>query len=92
MDTPALNPPEPAGSSPGLPSLFVATEGFARSDNVALSEQPMIARVAELRVVVPKFVDARAKLDGVLVRYHAYAATLQISTAEGSPRALTAYC
>jgi len=50
----------------------------------------MIERVAKLRVVVPKFADARVKLDGVLVRYGAYAASLQISTAEGSPRALTA--
>jgi hypothetical protein len=51
---------------------------------------PMIARTANLRVVVPRFADARAKLDGALVRYHAYAATLQISTAEGAPRELIA--
>jgi hypothetical protein len=51
---------------------------------------PMIARTANLRVVVARFADARAKLDSALVRYRAYAATLQISSAEGAPRELTA--
>jgi hypothetical protein len=49
----------------------------------------MIARVADLRVVVPKLADARVKLDAVLAREHGYAAALQITTTEGSPRALT---
>jgi hypothetical protein len=70
--------------------LAHATDRFTRADNSPLGAEPMIARVAELRVVVPKFADARAKLEGVLVRYRAYAASLQISTAEGSPRSLTA--
>ena len=51
---------------------------------------PMIARTADLRIVVPKFESARSSLDAILLRYRAYAAALQVSTTEGSPRAITA--
>jgi len=54
------------------------------------SAGPMIARVANLRVVVPKFEAARASLDAILGRYHGYAATLEVSTTEGSARTITA--
>jgi len=97
---PAVPPPPPprssraaSGDSVNLPEengLADRRDRFVTAGDVSVGVEPMIARVAELRVVVPKFADARAKLDGVLVHYRAYAASLQINTAEGSPRALTA--
>jgi Domain of unknown function (DUF4349)/Putative zinc-finger len=51
---------------------------------------PMIARTASLSIVVKDFVVARATLDAILVRHHAYAAELTVNTAEGSARTLQA--
>jgi len=51
---------------------------------------PMIARTANLYVVVPKFETARSSLDAILMRYQAYAASLEVTTTEGAPRTINA--
>lgn len=55
-----------------------------------IAGQPMIARTANLRVVVPKFETARGSLDAILMRYQAYAAWLEVSTTEGAARRISA--
>jgi len=55
-----------------------------------LNSGPMIARTVSLSLVVKDFAAARAMLDGILARHHAYAADLAVNTAEGQPRNLQA--
>ena len=52
--------------------------------------QPMIARSVSLTIVTKDFASSRASLEAILTRHHGYAAQLSASTAENSPRSITA--
>ena len=51
---------------------------------------PMIARTADLSIVVKDFDSARTSLDTILARHHGYAADLSVSDAQGAARSLHA--
>ena len=66
------------------------TKSLAAIPEHLIAGQPMIARTANLRVVVARFETARGSLDAILMRYQAYAAWLEVSTTEGAARRITA--
>jgi uncharacterized protein DUF4349 len=51
---------------------------------------PMIARTVSLSIVVKDFDAGRASLDAILARHNGYAASLNVSTPQGSARTLQA--
>lgn len=53
-------------------------------------QEPMIARSAELTIVVGDFEGARGKMEAILTRHRGYAANLSTSNEPGSPRGLMA--
>ena len=57
---------------------------------VATEQAPMIARTAELQIVVAKFDAARGTLESVVTRHHGYAASLNVGDAENTARTLNA--
>lgn len=93
-----LSTPSPVADSNGLlQGLGDHTQNTVSVDGpVATEEQngsmagPMMARTASLSIVVNDFAAARATLDRILARHHAYAAELTVNTAEGSARTLLA--
>jgi anti-sigma factor RsiW len=69
--------------------------GFAPSQAVVdqkaeMLEGPMIARAVTLALLVKDFDSARASLDIILARHNGYAATLGLSTPQGTARSLQA--
>jgi len=52
--------------------------------------QPMIARSVSLTIITKDFASSRASLEAILARHHGYSAQLTASTAENSPRSITA--
>jgi hypothetical protein len=54
------------------------------------SATPLIARTAELQIVVAKFDAARAAIESILARHHGYAASLNVGDAENTARTLNA--
>jgi hypothetical protein len=81
------------GSAPHSSSAFgaVTADGQVATNQVdQLTSGPMIARTVSLTLVVKDFAAARAMLDAILARHHAYAAELTVNTAEGAPRNLQA--
>jgi len=66
---------------------FQAQPGYAQLET---QQPPMIARTVLLSIVVKDFDAARASLDAILARHNGYAASLNVSTQQGSARTLQA--
>lgn len=84
---PSTSPGSPA-ASPMSNALPLAEEG-RNAVSLALQE-PMIARIASLSIVVKNFDAGRISLDSILARHNGYTASLNVSTPEGAARALQA--
>jgi len=80
-----------SGSGAGVGARTRLTFGaVATEQGDQLTSGPMIARTVSLTLVVKDFAAARAMMDAILARRHAYAADLTVNTAEGAPRNLAA--
>ncbi len=68
-------------------SPFVGDYARAKAKS---TDAPMIARTAELQIVVQQFDDARAALQSILARHQGYAAQLNVANMDNSARTLNA--
>jgi uncharacterized protein DUF4349/putative zinc finger protein len=66
---------------------FAAPSGSPQAETPQL---PMIAHTVSLSIVVKDFDAGRASLDAILARHNGYAASLNVSTPQGSARTLQA--
>ena len=66
---------------------FQVQPGYAQA---GAQQLPMIARTVALSIVVKDFDAGRASLDAILARHNGYAASLNVSTPQGSARTLQA--
>jgi hypothetical protein len=73
-------PPPPSGPRSNQP----------QDGQAAAVDLPMIARTAELQIVVKKLDDARTALQSVLARHNGYAASLHVGDPENAARTLNA--
>jgi len=98
VDSASVNRPEshmdmafPSASTRSTQSEAVAGGGAGEAAPTYQPQAPMIARSASLTLVIKDFAGARAALDAILVRHHAYASDLKASTVENAPRTLVAF-
>jgi hypothetical protein len=74
-----------------LPSAHSkAREELSENANSQSAQAPLIARTAQLQIVVTRFEAARAAVESTLARHHGYAATLNVGDAENAARTLNA--
>ena len=86
---PGLTMPTPQSAvvPPPPPSAVNAT----REKSKEIAEQaPMIARTAELQIIVKKFEDARRAVQSIIARHQGYAANLNVGDTENTARILNA--
>jgi uncharacterized protein DUF4349 len=60
------------------------------NDDVNAANAPMIARTAELQIIVKKFEDARSAVQSIIARHQGYAASLNVGDTENTARILNA--
>ena len=77
------------GLDMGGPTQPKESEARSRGDNVQ-ERAPMIARRAELKVLVEKLEDARQALDRILTEHKGYVAQLSASSESGAERTVVA--
>jgi hypothetical protein len=83
-----LHVPRPGLALPHSPPPPPPSE--RQDDKATTTDLAMIARSAELQIVVKKFDDARTALQSVLARHHGYAASLHVGDPENAARTLNA--
>ena len=83
-------PAEISHSAEGDAASLRSRGVLAGGDSSARLDGPMIARAVSLSIMVKDFDAGRASLDAILARRNGYAASLRVSTPQGSARALEA--
>jgi hypothetical protein len=81
-DTSVLPPPKPKARA--------ASKSQGEERQASAVDTPMIARTAELQIIVKKIDNARAAVQSVLERHQGYAASLNVGDAENTARTLSA--
>jgi hypothetical protein len=91
LDMSPYPPPADYGLHDGRVEQSISVDGQPQTEEQRkVTSEPMIARTVSLSIVVKDFAAARATLDAILVRHHAYAAEMTVNTVEGAPRTLQA--
>ena len=74
-----------AGDKSVLPSRTLR-----RTATDDVTSEPLIARTAQLQIIVKKFEDARSAVQSITTRHQGYAASVNATDTENTPRTLTA--